>query len=169
MLIVSSEITKNMFSENQASVLELLHIHVIQDIWKLKYKTRKVVKWTQSDVPVKEMNFSISFVRLIVSLILIRPSVCINMQRNYRYFFLFVTSSALLCIFIFAMSALHLKYQIDYYGNVWKAIKESPASVILMAYCFFFLWFVGGLACFHLYLISTNQVSFAFIACTIFL
>lgn len=115
------------------------------------------------------MNFSIFFVRLIVSLILIRPSVCINMQRNYRYFFLFVTSSALLCIFIFAMSALHLKYQIDYYGNVWKAIKESPASVILMAYCFFFLWFVGGLACFHLYLISTNQVSFAFIACTIFL
>ena len=82
------------------------------------------------------------------------------MQRNYRSFFLFISSSTVLCIFIFAMSALNLKFLMDDYGTVWKAMKESPLSVVLMVYCFIFLWFVGGLTCFHLYLIGTNQVSF---------
>eukprot|EP00246_Nothoceros_aenigmaticus_P016353 TRINITY_DN7365_c0_g1_i1.p1 TRINITY_DN7365_c0_g1~~TRINITY_DN7365_c0_g1_i1.p1 ORF type:complete len:451 (+),score=45.37 TRINITY_DN7365_c0_g1_i1:313-1665(+) len=84
---------------------------------------------------------------------------CIG-QRNYRFFFMFVSSTTLLCIFVFAMSAWNIKFHMTNGRNVWRALASAPASIVLMVYTFIAMWFVGGLTVFHLYLISTNQTTY---------
>lgn len=74
---------------------------------------------------------------------------------------MFVSSTSLLCVYVFAMCALYIKILMDEGGRtVLKALSKSPASIVLMAYTFICVWFVGGLTVFHLYLIGTNQVCF---------
>ncbi|KAK2984692.1 hypothetical protein RJ640_014029 [Escallonia rubra] len=85
---------------------------------------------------------------------------CIGV-RNYRFFFMFVFSATLLCIYVFGFCWVYIKMITDSESTtVWKAMIKTPASLALIIYSFVAVWFVGGLSVFHLYLIGTNQSTY---------
>lgn len=79
------------------------------------------------------------------------------LQRNYPFFIMFISSSTLLCTYVFTFSVVNILRK---KGTFWSAMSHDILSVILIVYCFIAVWFVGGLTVFHFYLICTNQVTF---------
>lgn len=80
---------------------------------------------------------------------------CIGL-RNYRFFYMFISTSTILCVYVFAFSWVHLVQK----GNVLKAMSKDILSDVLIVYCFITMWFVGGLSVFHFYLICSNQTTY---------
>ncbi|KAL3813920.1 hypothetical protein ACJIZ3_015188 [Penstemon smallii] len=85
---------------------------------------------------------------------------CIGL-RNYRFFFMFVFSTTLLCIYVFSFCWVYIKrIMVTEHISICRAMIKTPASIVLIVYTFIAVWFVGGLTAFHLYLISTNQTTY---------
>ncbi|KAL5227242.1 hypothetical protein ABZP36_015507 [Zizania latifolia] len=85
---------------------------------------------------------------------------CIGL-RNYRFFYMFVFSTTLLCLYVFGFCWVYIvKIRNAEQITIWKAMAKTPASIALVIYTFIAVWFVGGLSVFHLYLMSTNQTTY---------
>nr|XP_043608554.1 probable protein S-acyltransferase 7 [Erigeron canadensis] len=85
---------------------------------------------------------------------------CIG-KRNYRSFFMFVSSLAILCTYVFAMCWINIiMIMQENSSGIWEALMKSPISGILITYTFTASWFVGGLSAFHIYLVITNQTTY---------
>ncbi|KAJ6700219.1 ZINC FINGER DHHC DOMAIN CONTAINING PROTEIN [Salix purpurea] len=76
---------------------------------------------------------------------------------NYRFFFMFVSTATILCLYVFGFSWIFI---LNGKQNVWKNITHDILADFLMVYCFMSVWFVGGLTAFHSYLICTNQTTY---------
>ncbi|KAK1420674.1 hypothetical protein QVD17_22461 [Tagetes erecta] len=81
---------------------------------------------------------------------------CIGL-RNYRFFYMFISTSTVLCIYVFTFSWINLFQQKD---RILKAMSQDILSDFLIVYCFIAVWFVGGLTIFHFYLICSNQTTY---------
>ncbi|KAJ3676574.1 hypothetical protein LUZ60_003986 [Juncus effusus] len=85
---------------------------------------------------------------------------CIGL-RNYRFFYMFISTSTFLCFYVFALSwANIIEERANYRGSVLKSMRGEVLSLVLIVYTFIAVWFVGGLTVFHTYLISTNQTTY---------
>ncbi|CDH50950.1 probable palmitoyltransferase zdhhc14-like [Lichtheimia corymbifera JMRC:FSU:9682] len=80
---------------------------------------------------------------------------CIG-KRNYRPFFVFITTATLLCLFVIAFSAVHLIliYRDSQDDTSFSAVfNAAPVSFVLAIVCFVLLLMVGGLTLYHCSLI----------------
>ncbi|CAD6231903.1 unnamed protein product [Miscanthus lutarioriparius] len=85
---------------------------------------------------------------------------CIGL-RNYRFFFLFISTSTFLCLYVFVLSWLNIAAQRPRHGgSLLRSMTGEPLSLVLIVYTFVVAWFVGGLTVFHIYLMSTNQTTY---------
>ncbi|KAK3581653.1 hypothetical protein CHS0354_033411 [Potamilus streckersoni] len=82
---------------------------------------------------------------------------CIG-KRNYRYFYLFVTSTTIMCLYVLACNVAVIVLR-SLKTNVGDAFKESIASVIEGVVCIGSLTSVGGLACYHSYLVAMEMTT----------
>jgi len=83
-------------------------------------------------------------------------------KRNYRFFLLFLLMTTLLCLYSFlscvgALYLLSLESNTKSESVIFDVVMQSPVSAILILYSFILVWSVGGLGCFHTYLVCTGQ------------
>lgn len=76
-------------------------------------------------------------------------------KRNYRYFYMFIISFSLLCLFVLACSLTHI-ILLTKESDIIKACEQSPASVYVFLICFISVWSILALAGFHTFLIAVN-------------
>ncbi|XP_041462500.1 palmitoyltransferase ZDHHC18-like isoform X2 [Lytechinus variegatus] len=77
-------------------------------------------------------------------------------KRNYRYFYLFLVSTCILSMFVFACNITTLVLVSTEQGGFLEALKNKPASIVEALVCFISIWSVLGLAGFHTYLIAAG-------------
>lgn len=91
-------------------------------------------------------------------------------RRNYRSFLMFVYGTVFLCGWVIAGCVIHIVQDVNdatrgypdsaRKGRVDKAVRDNWLQLLIGAYCFISLFFVGALAAMHTYLVSKNMTTY---------
>ncbi|CAF1364672.1 unnamed protein product [Rotaria magnacalcarata] len=85
---------------------------------------------------------------------------CVGL-RNYRYFYSFLFSLSILCLYILSFNITNLILRSQDKPSFIDAIRDTPATIVQAIICFFSIWSIGGLWGYHTYLIcrsiTTNE------------
>lgn len=82
---------------------------------------------------------------------------CIG-KRNYRYFYLFVTSTTLMCLYVLGCNVAVIVLR-SKESDIGEAFKKSAGSLIEGIICLGSLASVGGLACYHSMLVCREMTT----------
>uniref|UniRef100_A0A7E4VL16 Palmitoyltransferase n=1 Tax=Panagrellus redivivus TaxID=6233 RepID=A0A7E4VL16_PANRE len=83
---------------------------------------------------------------------------CVGL-RNYRYFYFFITSLAILDLFIASCTAAHLALLTNETKAFIDTIRLTPVSIVVELICVISIWSIVGLSGFHTYLLATSQTT----------
>ncbi|WOL13003.1 hypothetical protein Cni_G21772 [Canna indica] len=86
-------------------------------------------------------------------------SQCIGL-RNYRYYLMFISSSLVFFVYIFAFSWWRIRRDwVKTHKGFFQLLEDAPETFLLALFSFMAIWFLGGIIIFHAYLISLNQTA----------
>lgn len=77
-------------------------------------------------------------------------------KRNYRFFYLFLVSLSVYCLFILSCNITNLALRSQEKASFIDAIKDTPATIVEAVVCFFSMWSILCLCGYHTYLISSE-------------
>lgn len=81
-------------------------------------------------------------------------------RRNYRFFLVFISTTLLESIYVFIFSVIHLTIEADKHADgLMGAMTDEWGTMTAVVISFVALLPVGGLAGYHLYLVSINQTT----------
>ena len=76
-------------------------------------------------------------------------------KRNYRFFYLFLVSLSIYCLYILTCNIANLVLRTQDRPFV-EAVKQTPATIVEAIICFFSMWSIFCLCGYHTYLISSE-------------
>uniref|UniRef100_A0A0N5BA28 Palmitoyltransferase n=1 Tax=Strongyloides papillosus TaxID=174720 RepID=A0A0N5BA28_STREA len=83
---------------------------------------------------------------------------CVGL-RNYKYFYFFIVSLAILDLLILGSSIAHIALVSTAKKAFIESVKETPVSIFISGTCFLSIWSILGLSGFHTYLLATAQTT----------
>ncbi|KAK4369414.1 hypothetical protein RND71_013206 [Anisodus tanguticus] len=91
----------------------------------------------------------------------IRSKRIVINERNYRLYVLLLVMATIYFVYIFAFSCQKIQQNNDGNGmGLIDLVRDCPETLALACFSFVAALFVGGLTCYHMYLMATNQTGY---------